>query len=580
MVVVVLVLVGGRGRARQGGLDVIAPDASTSARLAPGVAPPVASGDAASMPGDVNAQRLRGAALTVEVLDAAGRPVPGAMVVVDFVRPTADTFTADHRWQHVDARGRHTFHELASGGYQVDAHFTGPDGGEGRAWMVRMEVTLEPDGAALLTLRDGEDSGLTIRGKTVEARTARVLAGVQVMALRWRADGLYEPGLDWAESDVSDAEGHFALSHLPRGEFALRVDHPEYQRRGPEPVVSAGAAPIVLELERIPKVRGRLVDENGLPVTSFHIDWAPFQTVDGRFELNEFHSGPLSLLFVAEGHAAHEHPYQANGIDDIELGDVQLSPGRAVTVTVVEAGGARPVPGAKVEVGEPVVATATTGADGRARLAHLPAGALPARVRCASLAPWRGLLEETSTEVTVALNAGGRIEGHVRSASGEPRPGVEVTVGERSGITGSDGAYVLAGLSPGEHRVTALVRSANVGFATREVRVADGQTLRLDFQEQAGTTLLLKVSGCNALRVVQGPVSFTRADMARALKSGLEPRRLWPRRLEGLPDGDYTAVCVDDRNPPGQPMRGAILPLILGGAEVQATMPEPAPVPP
>ena len=213
-------------------------------------------------------------------------------------------------------------------------------------------------------------------------------------------------------------------------------------------------------------------------------------------------------------------------------------------------------------------------------LAHLPAGALPIGVSSDSLVSWVGLMDEASTEVTVALTVGGRVEGYVRSVNGEPKPGVQVTARGRSATTGPDGAYLLAGLSPGEHTVTVWARSASVGFAPRQVRVLDGQTARIDFTEHSGATLLLRVSGCNALRVVQGPVVFTQADVARAMKGGLEPRRLRPRRLEGLSDGVYTAVCIDDSGPPGKPLRGAILPLNLGGADVEATMPEPAPVPP
>ena len=84
----------------------------------------------------------------------------------------------------------------------------------------------------LVTLRDEADTSFAIRGKTGEARTARVLAGVQVEAFRWHGDELHEPVPDWAESDVSDAEGHFVLSHLPRGEFRLRLDLVGYQVRG------------------------------------------------------------------------------------------------------------------------------------------------------------------------------------------------------------------------------------------------------------------------------------------------------------------------------------------------------------
>ena len=107
-----------------------------------------------------------------------------------------------------------------------------------------------------------------------------------------------------------------------------------------------------------------------------------------------------------------------------------------------------------------------TGADGRARVEGLEPGSYTVRASCAPFADGWGEARVTAgvppDPVIVQLTLGGKVEGRVLPAAGEPSPPPPTNVslfrrGREMPIStvksGADGGFAFERVSPGEHRV-------------------------------------------------------------------------------------------------------------------------------
>ncbi|HNR33427.1 MAG TPA: carboxypeptidase-like regulatory domain-containing protein [Candidatus Hydrogenedentes bacterium] len=163
------------------------------------------------------------AALTGQVVDAAGNPAAGARV---FLEPGLEGELIEGR---VAADGRFSFDDVAPGAVGVIAAAPGY-GHAGRHFNLGLDDVVSP-----FTLRmapAGRIAGrvLTEKGKPIAgARVTRVaLLGdekVGIPLTKLRTFGIAEP---W-----SDADGRFAVEQLPEGgTVALKVNHPDYAQEG------------------------------------------------------------------------------------------------------------------------------------------------------------------------------------------------------------------------------------------------------------------------------------------------------------------------------------------------------------
>jgi len=340
------------------------------------------------------------AVLELRVVDEGGRPIPGALVVLE--RPSAsDTNPANvgERRVRTDAAGTARVRSLEPGVVHLRAGSTGG----ARA------IELEAGGIRAVELtgrRSAELEGV------VRVGTAP-LEGATVRCAPLEADGAVVVGGTRADAAARTAgDGRFTVAGLEPGAYSVEIRHPD--RAMParfERTLEPGAVRLDFDLD-VTRVAGRVVDEDGRPVAgalvraraaardsrSTHVvfrsramlarggaviraehDTAGVRTdADGRYELEGVASRvPIVVVAEAPGHAPRTSaPFELPRFgrrDDVELA---LSAAGTIVATVVADG--RPVPGAILlarPAGEATdLRSATTDRDGGARFDDLAPG--------------------------------------------------------------------------------------------------------------------------------------------------------------------------------------------------------------
>lgn len=274
-----------------------------------------------------------------------------------------------------------------------------PDFAPGRA---RVTLAAEASHAILLRLRPKADTRFAGAGASIAGRVvgpdgspvagARVAARIVVENRAAAGADLHPPG-----ADTSEADGTFRLDGLDPGAYdlvAIDDEHAAARAAG----IPAGAEGVKLEMGAAGAIRGTVRDEAGKPVAAFsvvvsiprgalereHVTTRSFLDAEGRYAIEGLGSGDYELVAAALG-AAPSAPAKAT---------IQSPPGEPVTVdlalahgatlrgTVTDHESAKPIAGARVELegglgpasDVPLLATASTGADGAFELTGLAAG--------------------------------------------------------------------------------------------------------------------------------------------------------------------------------------------------------------
>jgi hypothetical protein len=216
-------------------------------------------------------------------------------------------------------------------------------------------------------------------------------------------------------SRVIEDQGHFAVAGLEAGKkyvLSAETEHAVSELI----TVQAPARGVKLVLRPLPRTRGRVLDEAGVPIAQFDVDSRNFDTPDGRFEVPVVFSGDSATLFVSATGYATKIVDVAKGTD---AGDVVLKRASALKGKVVSARG-EPVPGAQVTCD--ICNETTSGANGAFTLSadelEYPFGVRAARGGQA------GMTEVTGPgEVRVVLGPKTRVDGRSYDLEGQPAPG-------------------------------------------------------------------------------------------------------------------------------------------------------------
>jgi protocatechuate 3,4-dioxygenase beta subunit len=321
---------------------------------------------------------------------------------------------------------------------------------------------------------------------------------------------------------TTGADGHFRLEKLvERQSYLVRAEPQEPRYGTSQSVIPTAQRPsnVRLVVGTGSSLRVRVVDADGHGIAAWvsarvaavdaHKPWLRASwsltsrptAADGRLRIAAVPGGTVlfDVLVVRRGERSGlrvETPTQ----DEVEL-PFEAPGGATVTGTVADSAG-HPIPGARLQLRSGPVAgaigegtttkAATTGADGRFAAHHLIPGTLwsvevvaEGFVPSGTLARNTPLLAERPLDLHLTLLRGVTLEGRVLDEQGTPVPGAEavaVRMGRDAGRwyptlataeAGSDGAFRLTGVAPGE----GLLQAQAEGWVLAEAKDDDAARL-------------------------------------------------------------------------------------------------------
>ncbi|MEZ5966671.1 MAG: carboxypeptidase regulatory-like domain-containing protein [Planctomycetota bacterium] len=441
----------------------------------------------------------RTASLAGVVEDASGKRVGGVRVAVRTDAGNGLGFAFAGGGVETAADGTFVERGLRPGDYTVTT--ASPDHLPARVGVTLAEGEERRDFVVVVT------AGRQIAGIVVDDLGVP-LAGMKVAADRGRelAPGVHLQATSSSEAALTDASGRFALRGLDNATVNVEAWGPGHARARLSGV-EAGSSNLVLELQRLGSIAGRLVDEAGVALAGSAVSARPASVV-GRFQIPDVPSdrtastdadGKFVLASVQPGStvlvATGAHVRVESGPMEVRPGQrlegVQLVAARGASLLVhVRDGAGQPVAGARVEVSAPpsepaahggvrramrfrrdatggdvvlggaeVLASATTDDEGDARIEGLRAGLVVAKASHATHAPNQtapvSIPAAGSVEADLTVLAGGFVQLRVLDAQNAVLAGAPyklvadaVSGGEPRVETGSCDAGGLALVGP------------------------------------------------------------------------------------------------------------------------------------
>jgi hypothetical protein len=519
-------------------------------------------------PREVRPRSESGGSLEVEWVDAEGRPVSRAPVRLARSGSLGDTVTTG-------MDGRAVFQRLSPGLYQVT-----PQARE--QWIRYAPLAVELRSAETRKVRLQPEAGWILSGQLVDT-AGKPIEGATLVASRVgerdappedASSGRLRSG---SVRGFSGPEGRFTLDQLPEGPCNLWVDLRGYtldagassgldesatSRRGAV-VVSPGGQDVRLVLRSRGWVTGRVVREDGTPITSYRINQDMVSHPEGRFSLPSGYG--RTWVFDAPGFSQLRRRGPPPGEEDVDLGDVVLVEDRTVRGRVLAAGTSAPIAGAWVEVGpgrerssgarlEPSTYTLP---DGSFTVEGVKTGRRAVQVSHPDWPAARVVLAKEQREVTVVLEPGASLEGRVEAAGAPVRSGVVRLRSEEGEVLTTlgfgEGRYALRSIAAGRYLVQVEGRSEEGQaplFPVRQVTLSRGDEVTLDFTEQIqGATLEVLVPEQNLeVHLIPGslPSMGPRDGLYSKLRSGRMGKtvREGVQRFPRLPAGNYTLFAI------------------------------------
>ena len=407
--------------------------------------------------------------VTVEVVDAAGKPVDGATVELRGLDTQVATTKA----------GTVTIAPVIPGWYQLAAWAPG---------FARAYTWLEVGGEAT-TARVALRKGAPVAGRVVDEAGAPV-AGARVT---------FGGASDWSvqiderrDGQVTGADGAFRFDALAAGSVRFEARHPDFAPGASSIVTLDGTTPIddvEIVLPGGATVSGRVVDTQGAPVASARVrvgiagagmvTAAPRQVFSddaGAFTVRGLPKRALEAAAVAETGASSTVPVDTTGGDvaDVEL---VIDVTGAIAGVVVDPAG-EPVEGVQVSAAPDFRSAgsdrndlsqwrlrgfpeALTDAGGRFTLTGLAPGEY--RVRATRderrrFGPWGGpggtsvTAKAGDKDVKIVLPVDGGVKGKVVFDDGTVPRTFTVTIAfQPEPFATADGSFEMGGIAPGEY---------------------------------------------------------------------------------------------------------------------------------
>jgi protocatechuate 3,4-dioxygenase beta subunit len=525
-----------RGLPASADLDV---RASADGHLSRSVRAPTLAENATVDVGEI-ALRPRPAAgdgLEVKVVDGAGRAVSGARVTISTL-PYGSFLNLGTRGGMPEVRssegktgddGVAKFVPLAAEKYDVCVR------AEGFALQAAENVVVAAGRVEKVTVR--LSPGLSMSGKVVDAEGAGV-AGGRVVCLR-------TPNFKIFESATTEADGSFTLTGLDAGQYwvmAFQQEKGEGQNQG----AKAGDRDVRIQLRGTGRVVGKVVGADGKPVPSFALrpfrSGEPFNYVYSR--LLDF-KDPEGKFALALAPGAYQVDAKAEGGTFKPGTNVTVKGGEDTPPVTITLGGSgvvlgavtdpdgNHVPDVEVFVGKggfppsPVPELyARTNGDGAFRITGFPLEPVKLVVRhkawATKIVDATPAAEEVAKAMTIRLEAGSRVLGHVTTTGKAPVAGERVTLSRgmdfldaRTTYTDAGGAYVFRGVAEGRAQLTlGAFENMSPGQQRTIDATATGETV-VDFVTEGGGA---------ATGAVAGRVTMNKQPLADATVSAYDER--------------------------------------------------------
>lgn len=312
------------------------------------------------------------------------------------------------------------------------------------------------------------------------------------------------------------------------------------------------------------RLEGQVIDATDQPVAGAVVTLgsnpprATESAEDGSFFFDELVARPYTLVARHQGGAAG--PVTARLTESSDPVILRLRPAAAVEVTVVDAETQQPVTGATVELRDLDVLTATTGADGVARIT----GVVPGWYTLVGYGPayakqhdWlRVPAGATTQQARLELRGGAKVSGRVLDPDGAPIPGARVLYSGASewsqqadprhdaAVTDGEGRWSFQALPAGSFRFVA--RHDTHAPGSSELVTLDGTA------EKAGVDIQLDPGAVLTGRVTDDQGAAVPSARVRVVASGRgfsRPRQTFTGedgrfRMEGLPRRSVDAVAL------------------------------------
>lgn len=480
---------------------------------------------------EVALQLNRGHSVRGYVTDGANTPLAGANVLVVsnlFAHLPGDEPIRRGRTAVTDATGLYQVENLAQGIYMVAAHAEG----FGRKQVMNLQVPGARDESRPVEQDFQLEPGFLIAGSVV-GQDGRPIQRARVQAFSYQAS-------DASRGEaLSGPQGRFEIPDLSRGAYALMVTADGWAEARLQRI-DAGRTDVVVEMEQQGGAMGRVVDDNGEPLTRFRLSVRQvnpqtrlhgrpiqqpqnIQHPEGQFQVQGLDRGMYVVDAEAMGFAQ-----SFSEIFEVERGQVtpgvqiQMHRGGSLTGRVIDAGTGEPIVGARVQTQDnsyqdnafmqlfgalsvrlTTDRTTRTDSEGRFQMDLLTPntyqiivdreGYARAYVRDLEVA----VGTESANAGTIALGRGASVEGFVYDVSGVPVINAEVSLAGTNPLnprqyranTDGRGRYRIDNVAPGGYTITAVRHRPNEPFAVlidmqqtkREIQVYEGREVQQTF---------------------------------------------------------------------------------------------------
>ncbi|PYQ28413.1 MAG: hypothetical protein DMF56_16525 [Acidobacteria bacterium] len=331
--------------------------------------------------------------------------------------------------------------------------------------------------------------GVEIRGRVAAKKSGIELEGLVAVE---SAEGMAQ-GTTAVASD-----GTFAVRSLRPGTYKLQYTS-TLSRLSAEKVVKAPATDVVLELNAVGEIRGRVVDKatNGA-LPGFNI--SATNEAASSFNNGEFEGTETFMLAVRAGSVSvtATAPGYVSDTQEVTVGEEKpatvtfaLTHGRTITGRVVNEHGL-PIAKADISVSEQSIEGAQTADDGEFEIAGVPREPVKLDVQAQGfIAKSVDVEGDADRRVDVVLSAGRKVAGRVVTATGEPVEGAQVFGNATSGDgmqfakSSADGTFTLEGLPDG--RLSFRATRSDLGEAELEDVDPAATSVVIAFPPSTGT---------------------------------------------------------------------------------------------